>query len=119
AEALVATSDGQPVGYALFFHTMSTFLARPGIYLEDLYVQPNARGRGVGKALLRTLAAIARDRGCARLEWSVLNWNEPAIRFYEALGAKPQGEWMMYRMTVPEITALADAPLEPGPSGPR
>jgi GNAT superfamily N-acetyltransferase len=99
AEVLIARADGGPAGFALFFHNYSTFLARPGIYLEDLFVVPALRGRGVGKALLREVARIARDRGCGRLEWSVLDWNTPAIEFYESLGARPLAEWTMYRMT--------------------
>jgi GNAT superfamily N-acetyltransferase len=99
AEVLIARAEGAPAGFALFFHNYSTFLARPGIYLEDLFVVPAMRGRGIGKALLREVARIARARGCGRLEWSVLNWNTPAIEFYESLGARPLAEWTMYRMT--------------------
>src|SRR5436190_3925351 len=86
AEALLACADGQPMGFALFFHNYSTFLARPGLYLEDLYVQPSFRGRGFGKLLLTTVARIAVERGCGRYEWTVLDWNTPSIRFYESLG---------------------------------
>lgn len=107
AEVLMARLDDKPVGYALFFHSYSTFLARPGIYLEDIYVQPAVRGRGVGKALLIEIARIARDRNCGRLEWSVLDWNQPAIDFYLSLGAKPLNEWTMYRMDELAIATLA------------
>src|SRR5207248_10852011 len=92
-EVLLAEDVGDVVGFALFFHNYSTFLARPGIYLEDLFVKPELRGRGHGKALLRALAELAVERGCGRLEWAVLNWNEPAINFYNTLGAKPMTEW--------------------------
>lgn len=99
AEVIIAEHEGEPAGFALFFHNYSTFLARPGIYLEDLYVRPELRGRGIGKALLARLASIARERNCGRLEWAVLNWNEPAIRFYRSLGALPQDQWSVYRLT--------------------
>ena len=107
AEVLTGRLDGRAVGYALFFHSYSTFLARPGIYLEDVYVQPAARGRGVGKALLREVARVARDRDCGRIEWSVLNWNKPSIDFYLSLGAAPMDEWTMYRLDEAGIAALA------------
>jgi GNAT superfamily N-acetyltransferase len=107
AETLIAEDDRQPVGFALFFHNFSTFLARPGIYLEDLFVIPEQRGRGVGRALLERLAQVAVDRGCGRLEWAVLNWNQDAIRFYERLGAKPNSEWTVYRLTGEPLRALA------------
>jgi GNAT superfamily N-acetyltransferase len=107
AETLIAEDDRQPVGFALFFHNFSTFLAQPGIYLEDLFVIPEQRGRGVGRALLERLAQVAVDRGCARLEWAVLNWNQDAIRFYERLGAKPNSEWTVYRLTGEPLRALA------------
>jgi GNAT superfamily N-acetyltransferase len=107
AEVVIAEADGRPAGLALFFHSYSTFLARPGIYLEDLYVSPEMRGRGIGKALLAHLAALAVVRGCGRLEWAVLNWNESAIRFYRSLGAKPQDEWSVYRVTGETLEALA------------
>lgn len=107
AEALIARLDNTPVGYALFFHNYSTFLARPGIYLEDVYVQPASRGRGIGKALLREVAKIARERNCGRLEWSVLNWNTPSIEFYQSLGARPLDEWTMYRLDEGGIESLA------------
>ena len=99
AEAIIAVDDQTPVGFALFFTTFSTFLGKPGIYLEDLFVQPDARGKGIGGLLLKHVAKLAVDRDCGRLEWSVLNWNEPAIRFYEAQGAKPLDEWTLYRLT--------------------
>ena len=107
AEVLIADADGEAAGFALFFHNYSTFLGRPGIYLEDLYVRPELRGRGYGKALLARLAAIARERQCGRLEWAVLNWNESAIRFYRSLGALPQTEWQVYRVTGEALEALA------------
>jgi GNAT superfamily N-acetyltransferase len=106
-EVLIAEDDGAAVGYALFFHTYSTFLTRPGIYLEDLFVLPECRGRGFGKALLAALATLALDRGCGRLEWSVLNWNEPSIGFYKSLGAVPMDEWSVYRLTGEPLTKLA------------
>ncbi len=107
AEVVLAEQEDDPAGFALFFHNYSTFLARPGIYLEDLYVRPTHRGRGIGEALLTTLARIACDRGCGRLEWSVLDWNEPAIGFYERLGARPQDDWTVYRVTGESLDALA------------
>ncbi|HEX7809185.1 MAG TPA: GNAT family N-acetyltransferase [Thermoanaerobaculia bacterium] len=108
AEVLIAEAEGDPVGFALFFHNYSTFLARPGIYLEDLYVRPELRGKGYGKALLAKLAAIARERTCGRFEWAVLNWNEPAIQFYRSLGALPMNHWTVYRVTGEELDKLAD-----------
>jgi GNAT superfamily N-acetyltransferase len=107
AEVLIGRLDGPAVGYALFFHSYSTFLAKPGIYLEDVYVQPAVRGRGVGKALLREVARVAGDRGCGRIEWSVLDWNKPSIDFYLSLGAQPLDEWTMYRLDGQGIAALA------------
>ena len=107
AEVLIAEDGGEAAGFALFFHNYSTFLAKPGIYLEDLYVRESARGRGVGKALLARLAALAVERECGRLEWAVLDWNEPAIQFYRALGAKPMHEWTVFRLTREEILKLA------------
>jgi hypothetical protein len=95
------------VGFALYFTTFSTFLCRPGLYLEDLFVEPAQRGLGIGKALLARLAALAVERGCGRLEWRVLDWNTPSIKFYESLGANLMPEWELVRMTVPEFTALA------------
>ena len=107
AETLIAEDEGVPVGFALFFHNFSTFLAQPGIYLEDLFVVPEHRSGGIGRALLARLAQIAVDRGCGRLEWAVLNWNEDAIGFYERLGAKPNSEWTVYRLTGGPLHALA------------
>src|SRR5262245_4735983 len=98
AEVLLAEEAGAVVGYALFFHNYSTFRAQPGIYLEDLFVIPEHRGKGHGKALLTEVARLAVERGCARLEWTVLNWNEPALAFYWALGAVPLDEWTVYRL---------------------
>ncbi len=97
-EALIAERDGRKVGYALVFYSYSTFLTAPGIFLEDLFVFPEERGRGAGKALLDAVVDMARERGCERVEWSVLDWNEPAIRFYEAYGARPQDAWTVYRL---------------------
>lgn len=98
ARALICTLDGQPVGYAVYFLSYSTWLGRKGMYLEDLYISPSSRGGGAGKHLLRHLAQLAYDSGCGRLEWSVLDWNAPAIAFYQSLGASPQSEWVRYRM---------------------
>ena len=108
ASALICERDGQPIGYAVYFFNYSTWLGRNGLYLEDLYVTPEARGTGAGKALLKYLARLAVSRGCGRFEWSVLDWNEPAIRFYEALGARPQDEWTTYRVTGEALQALAE-----------
>jgi GNAT superfamily N-acetyltransferase len=107
AEVLIAERDGAPVGFALFFHNFSTFEGRPGIYLEDLFVSPEARGSGAGKALLAALATLALERGCARLEWSVLDWNMPAIEFYRSLGAKSMNEWTINRVDGVALSALA------------
>ena len=107
AEVVIAEWDGVPAGFALFFHNYSTFLARPGIYLEDLFVRPAHRGRGIGKALLQHLAALALERRCGRLEWSVLDWNVDAIGFYLKLGARPQDDWTVYRVTGDALTRLA------------
>jgi GNAT superfamily N-acetyltransferase len=98
-EVVFACLDEEPVGFALFFHNFSTFLGLPGIYLEDLFVLPSARGRGIGQRLLAWLARETINRGCGRLDWSVLDWNEPAIRFYKALGATPMAEWGIFRLT--------------------
>jgi GNAT superfamily N-acetyltransferase len=117
AEALVAQAGGRTVGFALFYTTFSTFLCRPGLHLEDLYVEPAQRGLGIGKALLARLAALASQRGCGRLEWHVLDWNEPSIRFYESLDATLMKEWVLVRMTAREFGALAVR--EPGQSNPR
>ncbi len=111
AEVLVAEDDaGDAVGFALFFHNFSTFLGRPGIYLEDLFVRPAARGHGYGKALLVRLAQLALERGCGRVEWAVLNWNRPSIEFYEALGARPNDEWTVYRLSGQPLEALGRIP---------
>src|SRR5258706_13051235 len=99
AEVVIAEWNGAPAGFALFFHNYSTFLTKPGLYLEDLFVKPELRGHGIGKALLSELARLAVERGCGRLEWSVLAWNTPAIGFYEKLGAVPMKEWQVYRLT--------------------
>jgi len=109
AEVLLAYEGELPVGFAVYFYNFSTWLGRPGLYLEDLFVKPEKRGKGYGRALLVELAKIARDRGCGRMEWAVLNWNEPAIKFYRALGAKPMHEWTVFRLTRDEIGKLADA----------
>jgi GNAT superfamily N-acetyltransferase len=109
AEVLLAFEGKSPVGFAVYFYNFSTWLGRPGLYLEDLFVKPEKRGKGYGRALLVELAKIARDRGCGRMEWAVLNWNEPAIKFYRSLGAKPMDEWTVFRLTPEEIGKLADA----------
>ena len=108
AEVVIGELDGAPQGFALFFHNFSTFEGRPGIYLEDLFVRPAARGSGLGKALLARLAAIAVERGCARLEWSVLDWNEPAIGFYRSLGAQLMDEWTIMRVDGDALADLAN-----------
>lgn len=107
AEVLLGYRGGLPAGFALFFHNFSTFLGKPGIYLEDLYVRPEFRGAGVGRALLIHLAELAVERGCGRLEWSVLDWNEPAIGFYKSIGASPVSGWTVYRVTGKALEALA------------
>ena len=107
AEVVLAFLDGAPVGFALFFMNFSTFLGRPGIYLEDLFVEPEARRRGVGKALLKHLASLAVARGCARLEWAVLDWNTPSIDFYKSLGARPMHDWTVFRLTGPALDEFA------------
>jgi GNAT superfamily N-acetyltransferase len=107
AEVVLACLNGEPVGFALFFHNFSTFLGQAGIYLEDLYVRPEARGHGVGRRLLTWLAATAVSRGCGRLEWAVLDWNEPSIRFYRNLGAVALDDWTTYRVTGLALTELA------------
>ena len=106
-EALIAESGGRAVGFALFFTTFSTFLCKPGLYLEDLFVETAHRGSGIGKALLARLAALAVERGNGRFEWRVLDWNEPSIRFYEALGATIMREWLLARLTGPPLARLA------------
>ena len=107
AETLLAEDGGEAVGFALFFHNFSTFLAKPGIYLEDLFVSPEHRGKGIGRLLLERLARLAVDRGCGRLEWAVLDWNVEAIRFYERLGARPNSDWVVYRLTSEALERLA------------
>ena len=107
AETIIAYYQNEPVGFALFFHSFSTFLGKPGIYLEDLFVDVEQRGKGFGKALLAHLAKLAQERDCGRLEWSVLNWNKPSIDFYESLGAKPMNEWTVYRLTGEALEQLA------------
>jgi GNAT superfamily N-acetyltransferase len=107
AEVLIGEIDGAPKGFALFFHNFSTFEGRPGIYLEDLFVEPQARGSGLGKALLGHLARLAVERDCARLEWAVLDWNEPSIAFYKALGARAMDEWTIFRVDGKALTQLA------------
>ncbi len=109
AEVVIGELNGTAQGFALFFHNFSTFEGRPGIYLEDLFVRPEARGSGLGKALLAHLAALAVERDCARLEWSVLDWNEPAIGFYRKLGAKPMDEWTVMRLDGPALAQLGAA----------
>ena len=108
AEVQIAFDKKQTLGFALYFRTFSTFLGRPGIYLEDLYVRESARGKGVGEALLRRTAQRTREIGGGRLEWSVLNWNEPAIKFYQKMGASPLNEWTMFRVTGEKLEKLAD-----------
>jgi GNAT superfamily N-acetyltransferase len=112
AEVLLAEDGGRVVGFALFFHSYSTFRGQPGLYLEDLFVEPQERGKGHGKALLGTLARLAVERGCGRLEWAVLNWNEPAIQFYNKLGAVPMNEWTVYRLTDDALQRAARASAE-------
>ena len=107
AEVIFALEDGKEVGFALFFHNFSTFLGRSGIYLEDLFVLPECRGKGYGKALLQKLAQTALERGCGRLEWSCLDWNRPSIDFYLSLGAKPMDEWTVYRLTGDTLKHMA------------
>src|SRR5690606_17967530 len=107
AEVILAYADDEPAGFALFFHNYSTFLARKGLYLEDLFVLPEHRGKGIGLALLRELARIAVERNCGRMEWAVLDWNQPAIDFYERLGARAMDEWKVYRLTGDSLKNLA------------
>ena len=109
AEVLFALEEDKEVGFALFFHNFSTFLGRAGIYLEDLYVKPEYRGKGYGKGLLKQLASITVERGCGRLEWSCLDWNQPSIDFYRSLGAVPMDEWTVYRITGDTLTRMADS----------
>ena len=108
AEAVIGEVDGDAVGFALYFHSYSTFLGKPGLYLEDLFVKPEHRGRGFGGALLRHVGGVAVERDCGRLEWAVLDWNEPAIGFYRKLGASPMDEWTTYRMTGEALRKLAE-----------
>ncbi|MBN3723653.1 GNAT family N-acetyltransferase [Burkholderia sp. Ac-20379] len=108
AKALICELDGRPVGYAVYFFSYSTWQAKSGLYLEDLYVSPDARGVGAGKRLLQYLAGVALENGCGRFEWSVLDWNAPAIAFYQSLGAQPQDEWVRYRLEGDGIRALAE-----------
>jgi GNAT superfamily N-acetyltransferase len=109
AEVLLAFENETPVGFAVFFHNFSTWLGRPGLYLEDLFVKPEMRGKGYGRALLVDLAKVALERGCGRMEWAVLNWNDPAIQFYRKLGAKPMDEWTVFRLTHDGIAKLAES----------
>lgn len=107
AEALIAESAGEAAGFALYFHSYSTFVGKPGIWLEDLFVRPRHRGRGIGKRLLAEVARVGLERGCGRCEWTVLDWNEPAIRFYESLGAEMKREWIINRVAGPALVRLA------------
>ena len=107
AEVLIGEIDGDPVGFALFFHNFSTFIGRPGIYLEDLFVRPEFRGHGYGKALLGRLAALAVERKCGRVEWAVLDWNTPSIEFYKSIGAVPMTDWRIFRLKGDALAALA------------
>jgi len=107
AEVLLALEDAEAVGFAVFFHNFSTWLGRPGLYLEDLFVRPEKRGKGYGRALLERLAQIAQERRCGRMEWAVLDWNDPAIQFYRKLGAEPMNEWTVFRLTEEGIAKLA------------
>lgn len=108
AEALLGYAGEAPVGFAIFFHNFSTFVGKPGLYLEDIYVKPEHRGNGYGRAMLRYLARLAVERDCGRFEWAVLDWNESAIRFYESLGARPMDDWIIYRLDGEPLQALAD-----------
>lgn len=107
AEALIAEVGGEPVGFALFFTNFSTFVGRPGLYLEDLFVRPEHRGRGLGRALLAAIARLAVERGCGRVDWAVLDWNEPSIGFYRSLGANPMDDWTVFRLAGPALADLA------------
>ena len=108
AEVIIADYKNSPAGFALFFHNYSTFLGKPGIYLEDLFILPHLRGNGIGKILLSYLGKLAVERNCGRIEWAVLDWNEPSIKFYKSLGAKPMDEWTIFRVTGDAIKNLAD-----------
>ena len=110
AEVLFALENGREVGFALFFQNFSTFLGRSGLYLEDLYVRPDCRGKGYGKAILQKLVSIALERGCGRMEWWCLDWNEPSIDFYRSLGAEPMSDWTVYRLTGDTLKNLAETP---------
>lgn len=113
AEVIFAVEERKEVGFALFFHNFSTFLGRAGLYLEDLYVKPECRGKGYGKAILKKLASIAVERGCGRLEWWCLDWNRPSIDFYLSLGAEPMSDWTVYRIAGDTLKQLADGSAEP------
>jgi GNAT superfamily N-acetyltransferase len=119
AEVFFGVLDGRPVAFAVVFHNFSTFLGRPGLYLEDLFVKPEFRGRGYGKAMLLHLVGVALQRGCGRLEWAVLDWNQPAIRFYRALGARGMEDWTVYRFTQERLEALAARTDRAAPSAER
>lgn len=108
AEVIIGEYDGKPVGFALFFHNFSTFLGRPGLYLEDLYIRPELRNKGLGKIMLSYLGKLAMERNCGRLEWWCIDWNEPSIKFYKGLGAKPMDEWTVYRVTDSALIKLAN-----------
>jgi GNAT superfamily N-acetyltransferase len=110
AEVLLGLEDGNAIGFAVYFYNFSTWLGRPGLYLEDLFVRPDVRGKGYGRALLERLAQIAQERGCGRMEWAVLDWNDPAIQFYRKLGAEPMNEWTVFRLTQDGIAKLAGSP---------
>ena len=112
AEVVIGYQGGEPVGFALFFHNYSTFLGKPGIYLEDLFVDEERRGKGFGKALLAYLSRLTKERNCGRLEWAVLNWNEPSINFYESLGAAPMNEWTVFRLTGDALDKLANERID-------
>jgi GNAT superfamily N-acetyltransferase len=108
AFAVIGYYEAEPVSFALFFHNFSTFIGRPGLYLEDLYVRPHMRGRGFGRAMLAYLAQVARERRCGRMEWAVLNWNEPAIKFYKSLGARPLDDWIVFRLHEDALDKLTE-----------
>ena len=110
AEVLIAEENGQTAGFALYFHNFSTFLGKPGLYLEDLYIRPAFRGRGYGRSIMQQLARIAVERGCGRFEWWVLDWNHPAIEFYRSLGAQPMNDWTVQRVSGDALKSLADDP---------
>lgn len=109
AEVIIAEEDEKPVGFALYFHNFSTFVGKPGLYLEDVFVEPEHRGKGYGKAILVELAKIAKERNCGRFEWSVLDWNTPSIEFYKSLGAKPMDEWTVFRLDQSGIESLSNS----------